>query len=194
MGIYANDVDVTLTKYKYGFNTIGWSEALDGKIRSDKKLSKCLDDDKLVPFINLLPNKCKLSDIANGVYDHYLMDFFKRVHSDTRTGTVFVCFAPEMEMRPGDTKSTNDWQSKNPATFIAAWKRVVTLGREHAPNIVWVWSPSKMDKHARTYYPGSEYVDCVSVTLNDPTLNDGTFEAYYKRNMLIGNNMRKEVS
>ena len=180
MGIYANDVDVTLTKYKYGFNTIGWSEALDGKIRSDKKLSKCLDDDKLVPFINLLPNKCKLSDIANGVYDHYLMDFFKRVHSDTRTGTVFVCFAPEMEMRPGDTKATNDWQAKNPAAFIAAWKRVVTLGREHAPNVIWVWSPSKMDKHARTYYPGSEYVDCVSVTLNDPTLNDGTFEAYYK--------------
>lgn len=180
MGIYANDVDVTLTKYKYGFNTIGWSEALDGKIRSDKKLSKCLDDDKLVPFINLLPNKCKLSDIANGVYDHYLMDFFKRVHSDTRTGTVFVCFAPEMDMRPGDTTATNDWQSKNPATFIAAWKRVVTLGREHAPNIVWVWSPSKIDKHARTYYPGSEYVDCVSVTLNDPTLNDATFEAYYK--------------
>ena len=180
MGIYANDVDVTLTKYKNGFNTIGWSEALDGKIRSDKKLAKCLDDDKLVPFINLLPNKCKLSDIANGVYDHYLMDFFKRVHSDTRTGTVFVCFAPEMEMRPGDTKSTNDWQSKNPAAFIAAWKHVVTLGRENAPNIVWVWSPSKMNKHARTYYPGSEYVDCVSVTLNDPTLNDRTFEAYYK--------------
>ena len=120
MGIYANDVDVALTKYKNGFNTIGWSEALDGKIRSDKKLAKCLDDDKLVPFINLLPNKCKLSDIANGVYDHYLMDFFKRVHSNTRTGTVFVCFAPEMDMRPGDTTATNDWQSKNPATFIAA--------------------------------------------------------------------------
>jgi hypothetical protein len=180
MGIYANDVDVTLTKYKYGFNTIGWSEALDGKIRSDTKLSKCLDDEKLVPFINLLPNKCKLSDIAQGKYDHYLVNFFNRVYSENRTGKVFVCFAPEMEMRPSETTAINDWQAKSPAAFIAAWKHVVEMGRTFAPNIVWVWSPNMADKYARDYYPGSEYVDCVSVTLNDPTLSDGTFEAYYK--------------
>lgn len=180
MGIYADDVDVTLTKYKNGFNTIGWSESLDGKIRSDTKLSKCLDDDKLIPFINLMPNKCKLSDIANGMYDHYLIDFFNRVYSSSRTGTVFVCFAPEMDMRPSDASATNDWQYRNATAFVKAWRHVVEMGREHAPNIVWVWSPKVADKYTRAYYPGSAYVDCVSIILKNPTLSDGTFEAYYK--------------
>ena len=181
IGIYANDVSVTKTKYKHGFNTIGWFESLDGKMKSDTKLSQCLDDEMLTPFITLMPNKCQLSDIANGVYDHYLIDFFNRVHSDTRTGPIFVRFAHEMDMRPsyGD-RNWYDWQSYDSETFVKAWKHVVDMGREMAPNIIWVWSPNRADKYTRDYYPGSEYVDCVGLSLNNYDTTYGTFEAFYK--------------
>lgn len=181
IGIYANDVYVTLTKYKQGFNTIGWFESLDGQMKSDTKLSQCLDDELLTPFITLMPNQCQLSDIANGVYDHYLINFFNRVHSDTRTGMIFVRFAHEMDMRPtyGD-RNWYEWQSYDSETFIKAWRYVVDMGRKMAPNIIWVWSPNRADKYTRDYYPGSEYVDCVGLSLNNYDTTYGTFEAFYK--------------
>ena len=181
IGIYANDVAVTQTKYKYGFNTIGWFETLDGTMKSDTKLAQCLEDDMLTPFITLMPNKCQLSDIANGVYDHYLIDFFNRIHSDTRTGPIFVRFAHEMDMRPsyGD-RNWYEWQSYDSETFIKAWRHVVDMGREMAPNAIWVWSPNRADKYTRDYYPGSEYVDCVGLSLNNYDTKYGTFEAFYK--------------
>jgi Glycosyl hydrolase family 26 len=55
--------------------------------------------------------------------------------------------------------------SKSPATFIAAWRRMHDIfASVGAANVRWVWCPGAYDfisGHAQLFYPGASYVDWI---------------------------------
>jgi hypothetical protein len=67
-----------------------------------------------------------------------------------------------------DIPSVWGW-GKDPAVYVAAWKRIVDIFRqENVSQVEWCWSPN-FNSDARVlfadYYPGDDYVDWVGVSL-----------------------------
>jgi endoglucanase len=57
------------------------------------------------------------------------------------------------------------WSTDRPASYRAAYRRVVQIFREEgATNVRWVWSPAG-NSGAEAYYPGDEVVDYVGLTI-----------------------------
>jgi len=103
-----------------------------------------------------------LAEIAAGDYDRIIRSQLKDIGS-TCSGTVLIRFNHEMNTKPG-VISWYPWQG-DPDNYIAAWQRVVGIGRVVAPNIKWIWSPAWGNADALLYYPGEEYVDYVGLTV-----------------------------
>ena len=105
-----------------------------------------------------------LAPIAAGKYDAYLSSFSAQVRSFGRP--VILSFGHEMNgsWYPwGHTKSS-------PASFIAAWRHVVTLFRElGAKNVTWLWTVNIIDlRHNRIpspapWWPGGAFVNWVGI-------------------------------
>lgn len=141
-----------------------WSQPpVTGKLRS-----VCARDS--IPLINWEPwagrgqnNPYTLESIALGKHDQLVRDWVTQVSQICQRQTVLVNFAHEMNTKPG-VVSWYPWQG-DPATYIAAWKRVVVIGHEVAPNIKWVWAPAWGNEDAILYWPGDEYVDYIGLTV-----------------------------
>ena len=103
------------------------------------------------------------SQIADGGYDAYI----GRAAEAARRwkGRIYVRFAHEMNLsgslfgpgHPGDSS----------ATFVAAWRHVVSVFRHlGVRNVEWVWSPN-VDCQGRcpftVFYPGNDWVDWVAL-------------------------------
>lgn len=56
------------------------------------------------------------------------------------------------------------WAGWEPADYIAAYKRMAGIIREMLPKAQLMWSP-KGEKNLASYYPGSQYVDVVGLTV-----------------------------
>ena len=177
IGVYADapqDVDV----FEDSIDMLGWFDTFD-KI-SVNKISICLDEHKYVAFITLEPAGMTFQGIVNGDYDEKIINYLNMLSDGDRIYTeLFVRFAHEMEMRPGYT-AWYTWQTYNPEGYVAAWQHIVSLGREYAPNVKWVWSPNRADTYTTAYYPGDEYVDYVSLTLNNTRTAYKTFGSFYE--------------
>jgi beta-mannanase len=117
---------------------------------------------RAVPMLTWEPARTSLRDIAAGRHDRYV----RRQARDARRfrRPVLVRFAHEMN---------GDWYSwgahaNTPATFIAAWRRVVGLFRdEGARNARFVWSPNADDEGLGRIvrrYPGDRWVDWVGLS------------------------------
>lgn len=114
-----------------------------------------------------------LSQIATGRYDPYIIASAKLAAS--WKGTLMIRFAPEMNLvgspyGPG-------LNGNNPSEFIAAWRHVVGIFRQHrAANVQWVWSPNVningLSPFAQ-FYPGNSYVDWLGLDgyNSGPSLN-----------------------
>ena len=177
IGVYAEDpkeVDV----FEDSIEILGWFDTFD-RI-STTKMSMCLDEHQYIAFITLEPVGMSLRGIANGDYDEKIINYLTMLSEGERIYTeLFVRFAHEMEMRPGYT-AWYTWQTYDPEGYVSAWKHIVTLGREYAPNVKWVWSPNRADTHTKAYYPGDEYVDYVGLTLNNTRTAYTTFGRFYE--------------
>ena len=120
-----------------------------------------------------------LTQIADGAYDEKIINYLTLLSEGDRINTeLFVRFAHEMEMRPG-YKPWYSWQGYDSEAYVNAWKHVVDLGREYATNVKWVWSPNRADSYTDAYYPGDDYVDYVSLTLNNTVSSYSNFEEFY---------------
>jgi hypothetical protein len=105
----------------------------------------------------------QFADIAAGKDDAYLERQAVRARNSHRL--IFIRWAYEMNLSGQDYGS--HVQGETPATFVAAWRHIVTVFRDAgATNVRWVWSPNT-DCAGRcpftAYFPGDSYVDWLGL-------------------------------
>ena len=113
-------------------------------------------------LVEMDPTKVSLDRIAGGAYDPYLVSYARAV---ARFGKrVVISFGHEMN---------GYWYSwayhhSSSASFVAAWRHIVTVFREHgATNVIWLWqvnSASAKTGPVHNWWPGASYVNWVGVS------------------------------
>jgi hypothetical protein len=107
------------------------------------------------------PTLASVSKIAAGGYDSYLRSFADSVRAFGQP--VVIGFGHEMNAY---------WYSWGyghvpPATFVAAWRHIVTLFRgQHADNVTWLWTLQADEPGTgpiTKWWPGSQYVDWIGI-------------------------------
>jgi len=107
------------------------------------------------------PSLASVSQIAAGGYDGYLRSFADSVHEFGHP--VVIGFGHEMNAY---------WYSWGyghlpPATFVAAWRHIVTLFRaQHADNVTWLWTIQADEPGTgsiASWWPGAKYVTWVGI-------------------------------
>ncbi|KAJ3020434.1 UNVERIFIED_CONTAM: hypothetical protein HDU68_010173 [Siphonaria sp. JEL0065] len=61
-----------------------------------------------------------------------------------------------------------DWMlyGVQPARYVAVWRRMATIFRQHAPDVILVWAPNyDLPAGDDSYWPGTEYVDWVGTSV-----------------------------
>ncbi len=123
-------------------------------------------------FVELEPWACdtcaegrdpRLTSIAGGLYDRYLMAFGQAIKAFGHP--LMVTFGHEMN-GPWYPWGDGGSERATPAEWIAAWDHVVAVISGQAPGLTgWVWSPSVEPgtKPAGPYWPGDQYVDSVGI-------------------------------
>jgi mannan endo-1,4-beta-mannosidase len=114
-------------------------------------------------IVQINPTGISLAAIASGQYDSYLHSFASAVKAFG--GRVILSFGHEMN---------GPWypwghQHTSPATFVAAWRHIVTVFREvGARNATWLWTVNVMHPRGNIpsparWWPGSAYVNWVGI-------------------------------
>ncbi|HEY2266462.1 MAG TPA: glycosyl hydrolase [Streptosporangiaceae bacterium] len=121
--------------------------------------------DDAVPIVQMNPDGIRVAAIASGRYDGYLRSYAGAVRAYHRP--VIVSFGHEMN---GDWYSWG-YKRTSPATFIAAWRHIVSLFRAAGVrNVTWLWTVNiiddphygKIPSPAR-WWPGGNYVTWVGI-------------------------------
>jgi hypothetical protein len=116
-----------------------------------------------VPLVQLDPTSTSLAAIAAGKYDGYLGQFATAVRS--YANPVVLGFGHEMN------GTWYSWASghASPASFVAAWRHIVTLFRTlGAGNVTWLWTINVV-RNAQgisppgPWWPGASYVTWVGI-------------------------------
>jgi hypothetical protein len=116
---------------------------------------------KAVTEVQIEPTRVSMSAIAAGRYDGYLRSYARQVRAFRFP--VIIGFAHEMN---------GFWYSwgfghVRPATWIAAWRHVVTVfRRQGADNVTWLWTVNIMAQgipSPRPWWPGAAYVTWVGI-------------------------------
>ena len=115
----------------------------------------------LIPYVQIDPTYASVSGIAAGDYGAYLRSYANSVRAFGHA--VVIGFGHEMNA---------PWYSWGyghvpPATFVAAWRHVVTLFRgEGADNVTWLWTINQ-DRPGTgpvaSWWPGAQYVPWVGI-------------------------------
>ena len=133
----------------------GWTEPFD------TSFAQTLHRNGVIPFVQIDPTDASIAAIANGTYDDYL-----RTYADSVRGfdhNVVIGFGHEMNA------PWYPWGYRHvtPATFVAAWRHIVTLFRdEGADNVTWVWTVQADEPGTRpiaSWWPGAQYVTWVGI-------------------------------
>lgn len=179
IGIYLNEPK-DIKAMGDNFDIVAWFDTWPNSV-SLGKLDLACEEDSFTPLITWQPRNISLNDIALGKYDEYITSYLSSINSACSEKTVLLRFGHEMEMRPNYKTPWYSWQG-HPVDYKNAWMRIVSLGRTIAPDVKYVWSPNRADGYERGYYPGADYVDYVSLSLNrspsqSPQYRD--FESFY---------------
>jgi mannan endo-1,4-beta-mannosidase len=116
-----------------------------------------------VPVVQINPSGVSLAAIASGHYDSYLSTYARAVRAYGHP--VVLSFGHEMN---GDWYS---WASTHtsPATFVAAWRHIVTVFRAHGTrNVTWLWTVNAINSQPGVaspgaWWPGGSYVTWVGI-------------------------------
>jgi mannan endo-1,4-beta-mannosidase len=114
-----------------------------------------------VTIVQIDPTHANVSQIAAGVYDGYLRSYADSVRDFGHP--VIIGFGHEMNA------SWYPWGYGRvpPATFVAAWRHVVTLFRgQGASNVTWLWTlqgDTPGTGPVRSWWPGANYVTWVGI-------------------------------
>ena len=155
-------------------DVVGWFQHWDHKIVSDQLLILCQQNNPRIPYITWEPwhgdgegNPFPLTEIAAGQYDGFIRKSWLQIYQACPNKEILVRPMHEMNTKPGDAP-WYPWQG-DPETYIAAWRRIVGIAREVAPNTHWIWGLTKSSnnlQYAELYYPGDEWVNYIGVTMN----------------------------
>jgi mannan endo-1,4-beta-mannosidase len=133
----------------------GWAQPFD------TSFAQTLYQHHVIPFVQIDPTDASIAAIANGTYDDYLRSYADSVRGFARA--VAIGFGHEMNA---------PWYSwgyvhTSPATFVAAWRHLVTLFRSAgADNVTWVWTIQADESGTRpitAFWPGAQYVNWVGI-------------------------------
>ena len=114
-----------------------------------------------IPFVQIDPTDASITALANGTYDVYLRSYAESVRDFGHA--IVIGFGHEMNA---------PWYSWGyghvpAATFIAAWRHLVTLFREEgAGNVTWLWTIQANEAGTGSilsWWPGPQYVTWVGV-------------------------------
>jgi mannan endo-1,4-beta-mannosidase len=114
-----------------------------------------------VTLVQIDPTYASIQQIAAGVYDGYLRSYADSVRDFGHP--VIIGFGHEMNA------SWYSWGYGQvpPATFVAAWRHVVTLFRgQGAGNVTWLWTlqaDTPGTGPVRSWWPGANYVTWVGI-------------------------------
>jgi Glycosyl hydrolase family 26 len=115
----------------------------------------------VIPFVQIDPTDASIAAIAAGTYDEYLRAYAGRVRDFGHA--VVIGFGHEMNA---------PWYSWGyghtpAATFVAAWRHIVTLFRgQGAENVTWLWTIQADEPGTgpvASWWPGAQYVTWVGV-------------------------------
>lgn len=113
------------------------------------------------PLVQIEPTDISLAAIAAGRYDAYLRSYAGQVRAYGHP--VVIGFAHEMN---GAWYSWG-WRHTAPATWVEAWRHVVTVfRRQGASNVTWLWTVNRSQPGLGPlpdYWPGSNYVTWVGI-------------------------------
>jgi mannan endo-1,4-beta-mannosidase len=115
----------------------------------------------VIPFVQIDPTDASIAAIAAGTYDDYLKLYAESVR-DFRHSVV-IGFGHEMNA------SWYSWGYGHvaPATFVAAWRHLVTVFRQQgADNVTWLWCVEAAGPGigpVRDWWPGAQYVTWIGI-------------------------------
>jgi hypothetical protein len=127
----------------------------------DAAYARAAHDHGAVTLVQIQPSDVSMAGIAAGRFDGYLRAYASQVRAFGFP--VIIGFAHEMN------GFWYPWGSGHvsPATWIAAWRHVVTVfARQHADNVTWLWTVNITTPgvpSARPWWPGSAYVTWVGI-------------------------------
>jgi mannan endo-1,4-beta-mannosidase len=133
----------------------GWAEPFDMTFASS------LRRHGVIPFVEIDPTDASVAAIAHGTYDEYLRSYADSVRNFS--DAVVIGFGHEMNA---------PWYSwgyhrTDPATFVAAWRHLVTLFRkEGADNVTWLWTleaDGPSTGPVQNWWPGAKYVTWIGI-------------------------------
>jgi len=99
-----------------------------------------------------------LQSTLDGRYDKIIQKLYQIISNCGQT--VYLRFAHEMEI----PIHRYAWQSKNPVTYIKAYRYFMLADKIHANNIKRVWGPAG-DRGSADWWPGSDVVDYISIAI-----------------------------
>jgi mannan endo-1,4-beta-mannosidase len=122
-------------------------------------------DHGAAPLVQMNPSGISLAKIAAGQYDGYLSEYAEAVRAYGHP--VIMSFGHEMN---GNWYSWG-YTKTSPATFVAAWRHIVTLFRAlDAKNVTWLWTVNVINNtqtgtipSPAQWWPGSSYVNWVGI-------------------------------
>ena len=113
-------------------------------------------------LVEMDPTGISLDSIARGTYDPYLKSYARAVVKFRKR--IIISFGHEMN---GYWYSWG-YHRSSAASFVAAWRHVVTLFRQQgAANVTWLWqvnSASAKTGPVHDWWPGASYVNWVGVS------------------------------
>lgn len=99
-----------------------------------------------------------LAGIEGGIYDDNMRVICEAL--DTLESPVTLRWAHEMD----DDRGQFIWASWTPEQYIGAYRRMIDVCRDSAPDVTFMWSPLG-DEGMEAFYPGDDYVDLVGITV-----------------------------
>jgi mannan endo-1,4-beta-mannosidase len=117
-----------------------------------------------LPIVQLNPRDVSVAAVASGETDEYLVTYAKAVRAYGHR--IVLSFGHEMngQWYPWGYRHTS------PATFVAAWRHIVTIFRNvGARNVTWMWTVNTVEPqhnmipNPAAWWPGSAYVNWVGI-------------------------------
>jgi len=133
----------------------GWGQPFEGAF------ARTLHQHGITPVVQVDPTGASIAAIAAGTYDSYLRSYADSVRSFGHA--VVIGFGHEMNAR------WYSWGYRHvpAATFVAAWRHVVTVFRQQgADNVTWLWTVQgdvPGTGPVRSWWPGRQYVTWVGI-------------------------------
>jgi Glycosyl hydrolase family 26 len=134
----------------------GWAEPFKMAFATE------LHQHGVIPYVQIDPSFAKVAAIADGSQDTYLKGYADSVRDFGHP--VVIGFGHEMN----GTWYSWGYRQTSPATFIAAWRHIVTVFRnEGADNVTWLWTVNAEERPGsqpiRAWWPGPRYVTWVGI-------------------------------